>query len=61
MAACNQFSLIYAAAVKEHLRVIERKYHPIIRQKIEEQLLYEPDVDTENRKMLVVLNAIEAT
>ena len=61
MAAHQAFNLIYAPAVKEHLRAIEAKYYSLIRRKIEEQLFYEPDIETENRKMLVVPNTIEAT
>lgn len=61
MAARKTFNLFYASAVKEHLRAIEPKYYSLIRQKIEEQLFYEPDVETENRKMLIVPNVIEAT
>lgn len=57
----NSFSLIYAKPVKAHLTSIERKYHSLIRQQIEEQLLYEPDIETENRKPLIVPNIIEAT
>ena len=55
------FNLVYSTVVKEHLGAIEAKYYSLIRQKIEEQLLYEPDIETENRKMLVVPNAVEAT
>jgi len=44
------FDLIYDPLVKLHLQVIERKYHSLIRQTIEEQLLFEPEVETKNRK-----------
>jgi len=54
------YTLIYAPAVKEHLRAIEPKYYSLIRQKIEEQLFYEPDAETENRKLLIVPNVLEA-
>ena len=46
------FDLIYAGAVREHLRYIERKYYSLIRETIEEQLAFEPDVETRNRKPL---------
>ena len=46
------FALVYAAAVKEHLRSIEAKYHSLIRSEVEAQLLFEPAVETRNRKPL---------
>jgi mRNA-degrading endonuclease RelE of RelBE toxin-antitoxin system len=52
MMAINPFKLIYAAQVKVHLKVIDRKYHSLIRQEIENQLRFEPDVETRNRKPL---------
>jgi mRNA-degrading endonuclease RelE of RelBE toxin-antitoxin system len=48
----RRFDLIYAPIVREHLRAIECKYHPLIRRTIEEQLQFEPDVETKNRKPL---------
>lgn len=38
--------------MKEHLRAIERKYHALIRETIDEQLRFEPDRATRNRKRL---------
>jgi len=46
------FKLIYAPLVKNHLRVIESKYYSLIRKTIENQLRFEPDVETRNRKPL---------
>ena len=46
------FELIYTAGFIVHLRAIERKYHPLIRTTIEEQLRFEPQVRTKNRKPL---------
>ncbi len=46
------FRLFYADNVRLHLRAIERKYHSLIRKTIEEQLSFEPDVETRNRKRL---------
>jgi len=46
------FDLIYAPAVKGHLKAIEPKYHSLIRSTIEIQLQFEPDVETKNRKPL---------
>ena len=48
----RRYELIYARELKEHLRVIDRKHHSLIRRTIEEQLWFEPDVETRNRKPL---------
>ncbi len=48
----GRYDLIYARELKEHLRVIDRKHHSLIRKTIEEQLWFEPDVETRNRKPL---------
>jgi hypothetical protein len=52
MAKKQPFTLVYADEIKEHLRAIEAKYHPVIQSAIETQLLHEPDVETRNRKPL---------
>lgn len=44
------FTFVFAPVVHDHLAAIEAKYDSLIRQKIEEQLAYEPDVATRNRK-----------
>ncbi len=46
------FELAYAPQTKQHLRTIEPKYHVLIRKTIEEQLQFEPNVETLNRKPL---------
>ncbi|GAB4428558.1 MAG: hypothetical protein Kow0031_08810 [Anaerolineae bacterium] len=46
------FKLVYAAQVKEHLKAIDRKYYSLIRREIEQQLQFEPDIETRNRKPL---------
>ena len=46
------FDLIYAPLTKRHLKSIEPKYYPLIREAIEAQLRAEPDVETRNRKPL---------
>jgi mRNA-degrading endonuclease RelE of RelBE toxin-antitoxin system len=46
------FTIRYDSEVKQHFRAIERKYHALIRTTIDEQLRYEPLVETENRKPL---------
>ena len=50
MAKKEPFSLAFAPVVHKHLGAIEAKYDSLIRQKIEEQLTQEPDVETRNRK-----------
>jgi mRNA-degrading endonuclease RelE of RelBE toxin-antitoxin system len=46
----EKFSLIFAPVVHDHLAAIDAKHDSLIREKIEEQLTYEPDVATRNRK-----------
>lgn len=59
MVAIQPFKLIYAAQVKDHLKFIERKHHSLIRETIESQLRFEPDVETRNRKPVEQPAAIE--
>ena len=60
MATTQPFKLIYAAQVKQHLKTIERKYHSFIRETIENQLRFEPDVETRNRKPVEQPTTFEA-
>jgi len=46
------YSLIYARGVTKHLQSIDSKHHGLIRDKVEQQLLLEPNVETKNRKAL---------
>jgi mRNA-degrading endonuclease RelE of RelBE toxin-antitoxin system len=48
----SPFSLVYAPVVRQHLRAIESRYHPLVRTTIEQQLLFEPEIETRNRKPL---------
>lgn len=48
----KQFTLVYPFEMKQHLKTIERKHYSLFRQTIEEQLRFEPDVETNNRKPL---------
>jgi len=48
----QRFLLIYAPITKLHLKTIERKYHSLIRTTIEDELQFEPDVESRNRKPL---------
>lgn len=52
MGGRQPFALVYAPVVKRHLLTIERQHYSLIREAIEEQLLFEPDVETRNRKPL---------
>lgn len=46
------YTLIYARGVTQHLKSIDAKYDRLIREKIEEQLQFEPSTETRNRKPL---------
>jgi hypothetical protein len=46
------FDLVYDPQVIGHLAVIELKYHSLIRRGIEQQLRFEPELATRNRKPL---------
>ncbi len=61
MARKQPFSVSYDQATKEQLRAIEAKYHSLIRMVIEEQLLFEPERETRNRKPLRQPAPFEAT
>jgi hypothetical protein len=52
MAKKTPFALVYGNEVKKHLRTFEPKYHSLIRSETEAQLVFEPDVETRNRKPL---------
>jgi len=56
-----KFSLIFAPETLDHLDVIERKYHRLIRQAIDEQLSDTPEQATRNRKPLERPAAFGAT
>jgi mRNA-degrading endonuclease RelE of RelBE toxin-antitoxin system len=46
------YTLIYAPAAKKHLLAIGKEHHSLIRDAIVEQLTFEPDVESRNRKPL---------
>lgn len=52
MAKKLPFNLVYDPEIRSHLDAIEPKYHSLIRAGIEEQLRFEPDSRTRNRKPL---------
>src|SRR5260370_36924705 len=47
-----RYSIVFAPVTFEHLRRIERKHHSLIRKMIDEQLRFEPRIETRNRKPL---------
>ena len=61
MARKRPFILAYDPEVHQHLRAIEVKYHSLIRTTIEEQLRFEPEDETRNRKPLQRPVTFEAT
>ena len=52
MVRIQPYRLIYDTEISRQLRSIERRYHALIRANIEDQLTYEPEVETNNRKPL---------
>jgi len=52
MSPTRRFELIYPPIIKEHFKAIESKFWSLIRNELEEQLQFEPDVETKNRKPL---------
>jgi mRNA-degrading endonuclease RelE of RelBE toxin-antitoxin system len=52
MARKQPYSLSYDRETYDHLRVIERKHYSLIRDTIQERLLFEPETETRNRKPL---------
>jgi hypothetical protein len=50
--AAQPFELVYDPEALLHFVAIEPKYHSLIHDRIEEQLLFEPDVETKDRKLL---------
>jgi mRNA-degrading endonuclease RelE of RelBE toxin-antitoxin system len=61
MARDRSFTLIYDPEVENHLRSIERKHYSLIRQVIDEQLAFQPETATRNRKPLQQPAAFGAT
>jgi mRNA-degrading endonuclease RelE of RelBE toxin-antitoxin system len=60
MTVSQPYKIIYAVQVKAHLNAIERRHHTLIRYTIEDQLQFEPTVETRNRKPLTRLVEFEA-
>jgi mRNA-degrading endonuclease RelE of RelBE toxin-antitoxin system len=53
MAKRRRYELVYDPNVLNHVSKIDRKYHSLIRREIERQLIYQPDLETKNRKPLL--------
>ena len=47
-----RFSVILAPEALQHIKALERRHHRMILDKLDEQLSYEPHVETRNRKPL---------
>ena len=56
----KEYSLVYTTAFKRQLRLVEAKHHALIRETLENQLQYDPEVKTRNRKPLKKPLAFEA-
>ena len=54
MSESRRYTLVFAPEVVEDLRSIERKYHSLIRKRLQAQLAREPERETRNRKPLEV-------
>jgi mRNA-degrading endonuclease RelE of RelBE toxin-antitoxin system len=52
MARREAYTLAFADEVTKHLRAIDSKFHALIREKIGEQLRFQPAAETTNRKPL---------
>jgi mRNA-degrading endonuclease RelE of RelBE toxin-antitoxin system len=52
MTAEKRFEIIYPPIIKQHIRLIEPKYFAVIKESLEQQLQFQPDVETRNRKPL---------
>ena len=61
MNKAKRFRIVYHSRLKSHLSAIDRKYHSLIRQTIDAQLNYEPEVETRNRKPVIQPFPFDAT
>jgi hypothetical protein len=52
--------LVYTNTFNRQLKLVERKYHSLVRETLEKQLQYEPEVKTRNRKPLKKPMALRA-
>ncbi len=61
MPRAQPFEIVFDERVMEHLEHIENKYDAVIRHAIETQLLFEPYIETRNRKPLRAPSTLGAT
>ncbi|HSZ54872.1 MAG TPA: type II toxin-antitoxin system RelE/ParE family toxin [Tepidisphaeraceae bacterium] len=54
------FTLVYDRKVKLHLKSIDPRHHSQIRRSIEDQLTFQPEVQTRNRKPLIRESELDA-
>jgi len=52
MASQRRFEIIYPPIIKQQLKAIATKHYSLIRETLEIQLQFEPDIETRNRKPL---------
>ncbi len=57
----QKFEIIFTRPVVQHIAKIDRKSHSLIGRTIEEQLSYEPEIETRNRKPLQRPSQLGAT
>jgi hypothetical protein len=48
----KNYFLVFTRTFKRQVKLVETKYHSMIRETLEKQLQYEPEVSTRNRKPL---------
>jgi hypothetical protein len=60
MASSKAYGLIYTNSFQQHLKSVEAKYYSLIRRTLEEQLQYQPEQTTRNRKRLKKSAAFQA-
>ncbi len=57
----SRYEIVFDELALESMAQIEDKYDSVIRDAIETQLAFEPDIETRNRKPLKELDALAAT
>jgi hypothetical protein len=60
MSSAKLHLLVYTTGFKRQLKLVQAKYHSLIRETLEKQLQYEPEVQTRNRKPLKRPTAFKA-
>ena len=60
MHSAKGYVLVYTSTFKNHMKQVKAKYHSLIRETLEEQLQYEPEEKSRNRKPLAKQTAFKA-